>query len=446
MTVAMNQLQSRRRLRVLSVILLLLLPILWLHMLGWAESQQLRLQLAELEDEPIVMTATGIPMPDSLARKAIPTRYYKAAADLTSILPGFSELLGLNVAAAASSPTRTINAVFERQLGDVVTRNGEAMRLLAVANTGNVMSPGNQIPELRLDGQDLNRLWRLASAHVALFTAKKQWGAAAGAMVQSLALLPLFDLDLRRYGMPHKSAAMWEQVPQIGFLLESGRIEPEALDAITRALSSAIADDDLRRHWAFGRTRFANDYVRPLIGPSRARHVGWYLWPMRPMFEREAGETLKMYAEIERISARPWPARIDAVLDLPTTNSSRFSWRFEKGPIVESARRTAAAFANATALQRAALAAIAVERHRQATGQLPQALTELVPAYLPELPLDPFTGGPMRYRQSGEGYTVYSFGRDRSDDGGVLLQSVDRGTIDRQKGKDVGLTVRHSGL
>jgi hypothetical protein len=279
---------------------------------------------------------------------------------------------------------------------------------------------------------------------VALSTAKKQWDRAADAMVNSLALLPLFDLDLRRYGMHPKSAALWEQVPQIGFLLESGRIEPEGLDAMARALSSAIADDDLRRHWAFGRTRFANDHVRPLVGPSRARHVGWYLWPLRPMLQREAGETLKMYTELERISARPWPARIDAVLDLAPSDSPRSFSRIHgiHSRFLESGRTTATGFANGTALQHAALAAIAVERHRQATGHLPQALAELIPVYLPAVPVDPFTGGPMRYRQSGEGYTLYSVGRDRSDDGGILLQAIDRGTIERQKGKDVGIVVR----
>ncbi|MBI3263737.1 MAG: hypothetical protein HYZ58_11390 [Acidobacteria bacterium] len=222
----MNQPQTRRRLRVLSVILLLLLPLLWLHLSGWAETQRLRLQLAEFNDEPTVVTAAGIPMPDSMARKAIPTRYYKAAADLASISPGFGRLLELNVAAAASSPARSINGIFERQLGEVVSRNGDAMRLLVAANTGNVMSPGVLAPELlRLDGQDLYRLWRLASANVTLFTAKKEWGAAADAMVQSLALVPLFELDLRAYGVRQKYDALWEQTSQIGFLLESGRID-----------------------------------------------------------------------------------------------------------------------------------------------------------------------------------------------------------------------------
>lgn len=51
---------------------------------------------------------------------------------------------------------------------------------------------------------------------------------------------------------------------------------------------------------------------------------------------------------------------------------------------------------------------VALEQHRRAQGALPQALGSLVPEYLPELPLDPFTGEPMRYELVESGYRLYS--------------------------------------
>jgi hypothetical protein len=62
---------------------------------------------------------------------------------------------------------------------------------------------------------------------------------------------------------------------------------------------------------------------------------------------------------------------------------------------------------------------IALHRHRLATGAFPKDLQSLVPAYLPELPVDPITGGPLHYRLDDRGNpVVYSVGGDRVDDGG----------------------------
>ncbi|MGV3526808.1 MAG: hypothetical protein ACO1RX_21500 [Candidatus Sericytochromatia bacterium] len=51
-------------------------------------------------------------------------------------------------------------------------------------------------------------------------------------------------------------------------------------------------------------------------------------------------------------------------------------------------------------------------------GEYPSTLQELVPAYLPELPLDPFGGRPFRYRRELTGPVVYSVGINGRDDGG----------------------------
>ena len=67
---------------------------------------------------------------------------------------------------------------------------------------------------------------------------------------------------------------------------------------------------------------------------------------------------------------------------------------------------------------RAADAAIAVLRYRLATGKLPDKLADLVPAYLENIPKDPFDGNKLRYKKLDPGFIVYSIGEDLSDDGG----------------------------
>jgi len=61
---------------------------------------------------------------------------------------------------------------------------------------------------------------------------------------------------------------------------------------------------------------------------------------------------------------------------------------------------------------------LAIRRFEIDQGRLPGSLEELAPRYLPAVPRDPFSGGPLVYRRSAEGYRLYSLGKNRLDDGG----------------------------
>ena len=68
-------------------------------------------------------------------------------------------------------------------------------------------------------------------------------------------------------------------------------------------------------------------------------------------------------------------------------------------------------------------AEIALYRYHAAHGRYPDALAQLVPAYLPSVPDDPFGGGagvPFRYHSAdgGRGFLLYSLGSGRQDHGG----------------------------
>ena len=72
---------------------------------------------------------------------------------------------------------------------------------------------------------------------------------------------------------------------------------------------------------------------------------------------------------------------------------------------------------------RVARAAIAVERYRLAhNGQLPETLDQTVPAFLPVVPTDPYSGRSIRFVRIDGGYKVYGVSFDRVDDGGDLLR------------------------
>jgi hypothetical protein len=63
----------------------------------------------------------------------------------------------------------------------------------------------------------------------------------------------------------------------------------------------------------------------------------------------------------------------------------------------------------------AADAAIAIERYRLRHNRLPAQLAELVPEFLPAVPLDPFDGKPLRYVVRENEYLIYNVGVDGLD-------------------------------
>jgi hypothetical protein len=66
-----------------------------------------------------------------------------------------------------------------------------------------------------------------------------------------------------------------------------------------------------------------------------------------------------------------------------------------------------------------ALVAIALELYRREHGEWPASLAALVPMYLPQVPMDEFSGSPMRYEVRDGGPWVWGVGGDMDDDGGA---------------------------
>ncbi len=64
------------------------------------------------------------------------------------------------------------------------------------------------------------------------------------------------------------------------------------------------------------------------------------------------------------------------------------------------------------------LLALALDIARAEHGRYPERLESLVGRYVESLPVDPFSGKALIYRREGEGYVLYSVGRNLRDDGG----------------------------
>jgi hypothetical protein len=78
-----------------------------------------------------------------------------------------------------------------------------------------------------------------------------------------------------------------------------------------------------------------------------------------------------------------------------------------------------------TASLRCATVALATERFRRAKQRWPESLAELVPGYLPAVPVDPYSGKPLLYKRFDDGVAIYSVGKNGVDDGGLVLAGKD---------------------
>ncbi|HUW61335.1 MAG TPA: hypothetical protein VMZ06_10035 [Candidatus Bathyarchaeia archaeon] len=61
---------------------------------------------------------------------------------------------------------------------------------------------------------------------------------------------------------------------------------------------------------------------------------------------------------------------------------------------------------------------VALEKYKRDHGNYAPALEDVVPAYLPKAPIDPYSGRPLIYRREADDYRLYSVGGNGQDDGG----------------------------
>ena len=131
------------------------------------------------------------------------------------------------------------------------------------------------------------------------------------------------------------------------------------------------------------------------------------------------------YRQILAARQLPFPERLQTVTDAVRRQITDAT---DQGLVINAlllagldahVRREASCLANT----RLARTALALEQFRAAHHRYPAALSELCPACLPELPLDPFDGQPLRYQPRAAGYLLYSIGSDLKDDGGRRMKA-----------------------
>lgn len=135
-------------------------------------------------------------------------------------------------------------------------------------------------------------------------------------------------------------------------------------------------------------------------------------------------DTMRRYIEL---ADKPYFAVKAAIEDLDANRSGAQEWISPLSQIITPALQNAfAAAARSEARYQLERLGVALMIFGQEQGSFPDALDELVPEYIAEMPIDPFSGKPYVYKNEDGRFLIYSLDVNMVDDNGIPSSEVGR--------------------
>jgi hypothetical protein len=160
----------------------------------------------------------------------------------------------------------------------------------------------------------------------------------------------------------------------------------------------------------------ARRLFRPRSGPIRTI---WLASMIRRNTDRMKQDYERSRAALEEWAAKPaWEAlrgETDFRRQLQGPIEERFLSRELLGPLSMAKLH----YARILADERGIMLFAAIKLYEKEKGTPPASLDDLVPGFVPELPVDPFSGNGFVYRRSDGGWVLYSVWDNCLDDGGA---------------------------
>jgi hypothetical protein len=258
----------------------------------------------------------------------------------------------------------------------------------------------------------LYRLQQLLSFRTAVLAREGRGEEAARTLVQEVDLARAYDQLVAGTVIPwrlSRSTVLSRTASALALVLNAGPLAAETLGELAVAFE-ADAPDEVARVLAW--------QIQTVVAAQPTKNgVGGLDRLLRPVRRARLSREIEYRLTIlDGIAEDPgtWPARLERVAHLAAKEPPPSSIPYQTAIVTMDDAAAAAA------VVRTARAALAVERFRIANGHLAETLGQLVPTWLDEVPLDPFDGEPLRFRSDTSSFTVYSVGRNRTDDGGTI--------------------------
>ena len=213
-----------------------------------------------------------------------------------------------------------------------------------------------------------------------------------------------------------------EELEKLRLFLEQLNLPGAAKAALVneRPFSLCVYDPELAARVAVD-SSFGSESENP-EQTARSVRTGFRLLRSIGYLDLDRYLMLETFNQAVPLAAQETPEslqKLDALFDEVATKARKFPPKFFSAMLLPSLKKVPAKFAAFEARRRSALVALAVERFRlEHEGRTPEQPGDLVPAYLPAEPLDPFDGRALRFHRRERGYVVYSIGSDGEDNGG----------------------------
>jgi hypothetical protein len=168
--------------------------------------------------------------------------------------------------------------------------------------------------------------------------------------------------------------------------------------------------------------------------------IGVLGYPIEPLFQLDGVRMIEHMNGVARAVEEPnWPAT-NRIIGPLETKLERSASRLEmlKKPVsmlmMPSLGRAVQSHYRALAERRMAAIALAMRLYELDHGRRPRELAELVPEYLPAVPLDPMAEGdrPITYLPDAKQPILYSIGDNGTDDGGAYVIDA-KGRVQRDE-------------
>ncbi|NLF30256.1 MAG: hypothetical protein GX591_05120 [Planctomycetes bacterium] len=220
------------------------------------------------------------------------------------------------------------------------------------------------------------------------------------------------------------------------YVLDAGPLTADSLDAAPAAVRTSYQDAlhrGMRLDTAAGLAMFTES--DPFMGYAGEVFPVIHVFELNPLAEigyrvflwkQDVESYLRWMRRYERLSAEPYYRNAEEWKDFDwafLADDSRGLLTTALTPMIARAADLAAA---ADARRRLVALAVAMWRYHLAEGAFPENLEALVPRHLPAVPVDPFTGEPLKLAWTLDGIVLYSVGPDLEDGGGAPLDDKTR--------------------
>ena len=426
MTTDAGRVRVRRGFRRVAVaIVVVLLPVAAWNLWDYIEARRLAGLVDEIKrrGEPVEVPAEKF---GDFERPENAAPYYDAAAAILDRRELYGST-GIN-STLYHRPQDRVTAM--TRVREWLQQNAEAERLLDIATDREFMGfrPGSRDS---LSSDRMSGLARLAALRAAERADAGDGNSAARAMYVQLRVARTMQPEA--WTSDFAAYSVERALQEIGPVLEANAGE-QALDRLQQAIVAQDRDAgieasalQLRAQLIASMWDHSRDwYGRPRVRFNADRPIDPLIYHVsRPWFAHRLNGEIKVMNRAVEQARKAWPERLhfegpDAPPRPPGRFLGIFSLDYPAGVLRYLNHHRARGLGRMLAYVRTSAPAIALMRYRAAHGgALPATLDALVPGYLPKVPVDPFSGHPVRFKALGDGFVVYSLGANETDEGGT---------------------------